>query len=399
MLLALVASVLPITVRMGSVSIVPPEPLPLGGYTERRSALFEPGGDDLQASALVLSQGETTVAIVSAEMLTIPESLNREVARRLPGNVQLILAATHTHSAPDSQMLNERMTFAVPGIATFRRRWLDWYADRLAEAVRSTLALPPRQAGPFRLRRAELDLNQGRRSKAMPDRAAHLLTAEIDGVETPLLASYAAHPVLYGPEERRLRGDWIGSSMMALGCPVLTGPIGDVSPVGTPLDIPRYVAALNRLRRARVIWREASPDLDFFSAPIELGRPQPHPEFARVNRIPESLAQSLVERFAPQEGQVRGVRLGKFCLLGVPGEPTAALAGRIAAQALRSGFGPVLVASHVGGWIGYVLEPDDYARGGYEATLAFHGPQVAGALVQAARQACHAAVRSRTARR
>ena len=120
MLVSLVAtlSIWPVQVGTSTVSITPPEPLPLGGYTQRGGAVFQPGGDDLFARTVVLRQRSETIAVTSVEMLTVPESLYREVKERLPAGVKLFLAATHTHSAPDSQMLNERMTIPVPGIAT-----------------------------------------------------------------------------------------------------------------------------------------------------------------------------------------------------------------------------------------------------------------------------------------
>gem|GEM_PF-6755255 len=47
----------------------------------------------------------------------------------------------------------------------------------------------------------------------------------------------------------------------------------------------------------------------------------------------------------------------------------------------------MLVLSHVGGWIGYILEPEDYDRGGYESQLAFHGRYASERVFDAARRA------------
>src|SRR5690349_4351275 len=86
--------------QKATVDITPTEPLPLGGYTERGSKRFEPGGDPLHAYALVLRHDSTRIALVSAEMLTVPESLCREVRQRIPSDIHLFLTATHTHCAP-----------------------------------------------------------------------------------------------------------------------------------------------------------------------------------------------------------------------------------------------------------------------------------------------------------
>ncbi|MCG9895813.1 MAG: hypothetical protein MH204_10100, partial [Fimbriimonadaceae bacterium] len=44
------------------------------------------------------------------------------------------------------------------------------------------------------------------------------------------------------------------------------------------------------------------------------------------------------------------------------------------------------VVGHVNGWAGYMLDSEDYARGGYEATLHFYGPSLADRLVAARRK-------------
>jgi hypothetical protein len=384
-------------VRTAEVSLVPPEPLALGGYTERQGAVFEPGGDRLFARVVVFEQGTTQVALVAAELLTIPESLAREVRRRLPDGVRLMLVATHTHCAPDSQMLNERMTFPIPGIATFRRRWLDWYAQRIAGAVHVALAAPATwNPTPF-LARVALDHNRARRPGAVPDPDVAVLA----GSRRPWLAVYAAHPTLFDQDERRLRGDWPGEAMRALlGAVVATGPIGDVSPRAegpTPearartlgQDVARVASTLAR-RSGRIAdgrWTDASGPLRWGAADIELGEPLPHPEFATANKIPQTLAQALVERFAPTAAQVSVLAFGRVALIGIPGEPTAGLGHRLREAARAAGFADAVVVSHANGWVGYILEANDYARGGYEARLAFHGPGLADRVVAAARRA------------
>ena len=102
-------------------------------------------------------------------MLTIPESLAREVRKRIPKDIELFLCATHTHCAPDSQMLNDRMTFAIPGIATYRKRWLTWYADKIAGSV--TKALAARSQRPVSLSSlvSHVDANRARRQDGKPD--------------------------------------------------------------------------------------------------------------------------------------------------------------------------------------------------------------------------------------
>lgn len=384
MLLALLALSGTLTLQRADVSIVPPEPLPLGGYTARRDAKFTPDGDDLKARTLILSQGSTKVALVSLELLTVPATFQAEVKKRLPADVKLILVATHTHGAPDSQMLNARMTFRIPGIAPYDRRMTAWFADQVAQGVKNALVSPAETATEVRLSTQKTVFNRGRRPGAQPDPNVSLLTLAQTG-----LLHYAAHATLFGEERLALTGDWPGAVMARSSYLVLPGPIGDASPVAPgekPEDQTKAMAEglLQAARQAPA--KTQTPALEFREQPVELGTPVPHPEFAKANNINDALATILTQRFAEPEAKLTGLLVGQTLLIGVPGEPTAELGRKIQRVAAESGFPDVLVVSHCNGWVGYILMPEDYKKGGYEATLALHGPDLALRIVDAAKK-------------
>lgn len=388
--LALVAGA-QLVVRVGTVDITPPEPLPLGGYTERGGQLMEPGGEPLLARAVQFEHGELRIRIVSAEMLTIPESLRREVRSRLPQDVKLFLTATHTHSAPDSQMLNERMTMAVPGIATFRRQWLDWYAGRIAHVQ---LGLPNR-IDALAVSFLDPGLNRGRRIAADPDP----LASRVDVLVKPdrwaqLLLHYSAHAIVHGPANFRTHGDWPGAVAARAGVPVLIGPIGDVSPAGDGDAEGRLRQFVDQLAGRKFgspfqLFKAGDP-VKWHEEPVDLPPVVPHPEFAQRYNVPPALASLVVGAFAPREASVSAFRLGKLAVVGIPGEPTSHIGRRIRDYGRRIGFRHVLVVSHVNGWIGYILDPVDYDRGGYEATLSFHGRETGMRVAEAAEEALEA---------
>ncbi|MCE9558198.1 MAG: hypothetical protein K8R88_04540 [Armatimonadetes bacterium] len=376
------------TMATASASIVPPEPLAPGGYTERGGKLFEPGGDDLKCRVIVLRSDEA-VAIVSLEMLTVPESLKEEVQKKLPAKVNLFLSATHTHCAPDSQMLNRRMTLAIPGIASFRRKWLDWFSTRIADTI--SLALRAKRTSVDKLGVAEFRLlaNRGRRKLATPSTLFTTILA--DG--KPLLMSYAAHPVNYDSTELKLRSDWPGALMNATGGIVLDGAIGDVSPKfgggANPQDrVDWFVKrVLSQHPKPRP---ETTEPFQYRTEPVQFDAPTPHPNFARDYKIPAAFADSMVKTFAPPKSEITAIRIGKTLILGIPGEPTAEMGQQIIAHARARGFRSPLVISHVNGWAGYMLLPDDYDRGGYEANLSFFGRDGGTRVVEAANRATDA---------
>lgn len=375
----------PLCVRFGSAEITPPEPLPLGGYTARGGKLCELPGDKLEARALILEQGETRIAVVACDLLTIPESLYAAVRKTLPANTHLFLSATHTHCAPDSQMLNARMDFSLPGIARYNPKWEAWYASRITASINKAISEHALRFEELVLARGYRELNRGRRAMAVPDRMAYRILGSRD---QPFLTWYTAHAVLYGPAENRPRTDFPGLIRGEQGL-FLPGAIGDMSPSSTGNSPAEQVSNFAQKFLAGKWSREVleTSPLRWVSVPIALDPVQNAPEFARQNRIPESFAESIVKRFAPTEGTLSVFRIGKLAIVGVPGEPTANIGRRIRRLGLARGFEAVLTVSHVNGWLGYLLEPEDYDRGGYEASLNFHGRMTGERVIEAAHKA------------
>ena len=111
---------------------ITPDPLlPVSGGIGLPKAATEKKGD-LFARALVLKKGNTSVAIVSVDNLGWPAVLgdkSRALIKDIPAE-NIIICATHTHSAPDS--------YAFPdedGKTGADMNYLNWCAKMIAEAV------------------------------------------------------------------------------------------------------------------------------------------------------------------------------------------------------------------------------------------------------------------------
>ena len=74
-----------------------------GGFTERRRGKMNPG--DLKARCFVLQRGKVSIAIAIVDSCMIPRTVcdqAKKLASKATGipTDQIIIAATHTHSAP-----------------------------------------------------------------------------------------------------------------------------------------------------------------------------------------------------------------------------------------------------------------------------------------------------------
>lgn len=274
------------------------------------------------------------------------------------------------------------MTFSIPGIASFKRKWLTWFADQIAKGINDALKSPAVPIFEVELQTKNLDLNRGRRTGVLPSKKAWTVLAN----HKPMLTAYAAHATLYDKDRLQLSGDWPGAVIQKRGGLFLAGAIGDVSPMpigkSVPEQIQSFVKAFEKLPlEGNTV--ESSP-LRWSDIPIKLESPKPHPTFAATNKIPEPLAQSLVEKFAPPSPRISGIRLGGLAIIGIPGEPTAEIGAQIESAGTHLGYVGVIVVSHVDGWMGYILTPPDYDRGGYEATLSFNGRETGDRVILAA---------------
>src|SRR5687767_13837096 len=115
-----------------AVRVVTPEPLlPVSGGIGSSKGVREKQGE-LTVRALVLAEGATQVAIVSADFLGFPSALGNKVRAQVKGLApeNILIGATHTHSAPDCYGFPDgKGGFAID------LKYVDSVCDRMAEAI------------------------------------------------------------------------------------------------------------------------------------------------------------------------------------------------------------------------------------------------------------------------
>ena len=191
-----------------ALRVITPDPLlPVSGGMGLPAPAREKRGE-LTARALVLRQGETTVAIVSVDLLGFPQVLVDRVGKKvaeIPGD-QILIGATHTHSAPDC--------YAFPdghGGHTGDLEYIEWVCRRTAEAIREALD----NLRPARLRVATGEA-QGKIAYNFyaPDlydrRMSVVQLQEPTGTTIATLVNYAIHPEVLGNDVGILSPDLIG---------------------------------------------------------------------------------------------------------------------------------------------------------------------------------------------
>jgi hypothetical protein len=211
LLLLLVASTLNslAELRAGiAVRTVNPDPLlPVSGGVGPSHPVKERKGD-LTVRALVLQQGDTSVAIVSADFLGFPAVLGNRVRAAvtvIPAQ-NILIGATHTHSAPDCYGFPD----SVGGTAR-DEKYLEMVCARMAEAIQAAVT----NLQPVRLKiatgEAKGKIAYNYYAEQLYDPRCNVIQA-LDASGKPIitLVNYAIHPEVLGSEAGICSPDLVG---------------------------------------------------------------------------------------------------------------------------------------------------------------------------------------------
>ncbi len=127
----------PLRLGRGAVSITPPGNYPMGGgYSLEFSHGVE---DELYAKALVLEQDGVRAALVSCDIVGLPERFvkaARELIARETGmpRENVMISATHTHAGPE--MIDLLLEQAKGNVLEMVKRYQAELPERIAQAVR-----------------------------------------------------------------------------------------------------------------------------------------------------------------------------------------------------------------------------------------------------------------------
>jgi neutral ceramidase len=373
----------PLSAGAFKVDITPPVGLPLAGFGGRTSTGIH---DPVYARALVLSNGQVTVAVLAVDLIAVTDELAGEVARRVSRALPLsedrvMVAATHTHSGPGAlgRRFWERLA-AGPFDPEYFERTVENMADAVVKAHRDLRR--------SRLRAHRFDsgdlLSNRIRAQGPEDPEVQVLVFEsLDESRTAYLVNFSAHPTVLGRKNRLVSGDFPGHLCRALeereGVVALytSGAVGD--------QRPRAPRADTRLERAEKMGRlladrvTAAPPLGppqdrvlLSSTRISLPLPEPQLRITATRRLPTWVGKWFFEK----ETQLQLVTVDRTVLIGVPGELGSEIALTWKEKARARG-NDALVVSLANDYIGYILPSPYYTEPIYESRLALYGPYVA----------------------
>lgn len=367
-----------------------PERVPLAGYSKRQGAPSAGTHDPVGVRALVIQDEDTTVALVSCDLLIIDERLAQAVEQRLgaaglPGGTTLMLAATHTHSGPGAygKQFAEKISMGHFQEAVFAE---------LVERITQTIAAAAAQLVPVAVTYQTAATDGLVYNRRDPD---GLVDAELrvsafypEGRQEPfaVLVNFSAHPTTLGAWNRYLSADYPGVVRRAIerrypgaACLFFAGAVGDQAPTKQGIGYERAEWIGEALgERVAALLQEASPSVPAGVQALQERLPLPaaRVRLGRLN-IPRWLGRRLVD----DDATLSAVAVDKLVFIGVPCDLEAALGEAVSQAAQSRDARPVLIG-FANDYIGYCVTEQRYRTGRYEALMAFNGPTVGPLVVE-----------------
>lgn len=212
-----------LSVGAARVDITPPADaaLPMSGYDSRKQG-FQKIHDHIYARAIVLSDGTHEAAILSWELIGMPDGVWQHLSQRISKDLgipadDVILAGEHVHSAPT---VAGAYTKGTPATIAYTANLEDYAFQAVKEAKAK---LQPARFG-FGTGRAYVNINRrerfpdgewdlGYNPEGPSDKTVDVIKFEtLTGKPIALLINYAVHGVVLGPANLEVSGDLPGAA-------------------------------------------------------------------------------------------------------------------------------------------------------------------------------------------
>jgi hypothetical protein len=376
---------------------------------------------DLFLRAAVLSSGDDTLCLLSAEVLSVDHALTQRVREAVTQELgippaAIMLAATHTHAS-----VGGLTRFPVPGTAenvlgAYAPERVDHFVAVALSAARQAFAAQTDVTLYASSVTTEKIVANRRDASGVNDPTVPLLLAIDDyGVVRGILFSFACHPTILGADNRLYSGDLIGTACalyekhmppggVAVG---LTGAAGNISTrftrrASTTAEVERMgglladalaYADLRLLSDERLACAQEevslplkpAPDPDILQRSLAHAQkrltvtadPQRRVVEAEIEGLQVQLGMGARPRRLTTEVQV--FRVGSTYMISMPGELFVEYGLELVQ---RFAPVPVLIAGYADDYIGYVTTPA--ADDGYEGDSAIVPPAAGMTLLSAA---------------
>lgn len=416
----------------GKRSIVPPFPTKMGGYFDR-VANFEGVSRPIHARAVVLANGETSVAVVGTDLVAVSGMLvdaaraKASAATGIPAN-NIMISATHSHSGPSGfagsslfgqEENTELTTFLV---------------DEISGAITDAHdALQPASIGFDYGALDSITSNRQQNNDTIidPDVGVLKIQAKDSREMIGVLANFTGHPVILGGDNLLISCEYPGVASDTVeqvlgGVAIMTqGACGDVTmkrsgPKFDEVDRLGRIVAAEIIRTCEQITPGTDETLVSHFERIQLeARELPTPDEAKTFVEEARAAHAAAEAAGKPDYIVRDLRrevsaasttaavagvaaenpavleaatntsyhvmqIGPMVAVGIPGEMFVEYGLEMKRRVEQDLGRPMILVGYANDYIGYIITPRAQETGGYEKAISRVAPSAGRDFTEAA---------------
>ncbi|WP_439557975.1 neutral/alkaline non-lysosomal ceramidase N-terminal domain-containing protein [Dyadobacter sp.] len=365
------------------VNITPASPTPTAGYGNRKGRHYTAVHDSVYVRAIVIDNGKTKAAIVSADLLIIPPTVTKILQARLTEKEipfdQVYFGATHTHNSVGGWGTGVSSLF-------FSGKYDSAIVDRLADAFYTAITQAKANVEPVELTYLEsvdtLDIRNrlvGEEGGVDPEiRSAAFVTKS---GKKAILSSFGAHSTVLNSKTIILSRDYPGALVDSLEngrynfAMYMAGAVGSMAPIEKGTDdfdeVKNQAFGVQNALLSPATLKEPSKQnvLRTLTLPLPLRDPSPR---VTMNLVLRSWA--FKKAFGEYPVFVKALRVGNILMVGMPCDFSGELVGVLDAYAKTKGLN-LVVTSFNGSYIGYITHDKYFDRDLYETkTMNWYGP-------------------------
>lgn len=355
------------------IDITAPIGTPLNGYGARMGRDSTAIHDPIWARALYLDDGQTRLFLVSVDLIGIMPELRERVLELAPELVpaeNIILTATHTHSAQGATTRNILIRFVsgryIPEV-------LEQTARGIVDAMRNAYDKRKRAALGYAVGKQEgLSVNRRYPDGPTDEQVGVIVVEDADGGPISVVTNFAAHPTSIGGEDLfSFSADYPGfyylemEELMGPGCvPIfLNGTQGNQT-IGNPENKSGWdrTESIGRLLARRA--HEIADSITFSDVQLRVSHAEP--------LLPLTLLDSLL----PERVFLQALEINELLISFFPGEACVELGLEMRRRAKAHGYQEHFSVGLANNHLMYFAPRHLYPDPTYESSSTFFGPGV-----------------------
>ncbi len=355
------------------VEITPPLGTPLNGYYDRLGRGAADVHDPVWVRCLYISDGETAVFLLNADLCIINRELHDRVLELAPEIVppeNIIMTATHTHSAQGA-MNHELLARSITG--RYMPEILESTARRFVEAMGSAYDKRMRATIGYGTTKQE-GLTENRQIPDGPvdEQVGVIRVEDSDGNAIAIIGNLAAHPTTVGGDDKfSVSADYPGyfydevERQAEPGCVAmfLNGAEGNQRPAN-PKNLSGWARTESVGKTLAALVLEASEKIACKEAKLHVGYATP------------ALPPTIASAFMPEQTILQTLEIDNLLLTFFPGEPCVEIGLELRRQARSRGYGNQFTVGLANDHLLYFVPEELYGTLTYECGMNMYGPRI-----------------------